>query len=624
MKISLQDEWKLIASELKGRFLRLSIDLSAPRRLFRAEPQRNLRRDVVAGLMVSILAVPQAMAFAVLAGVPPIMGLYSIVFVDLVAGLWGHSPRLSYGPSNTLSLMLAAMLLAHGQPENIPLQVALIAVVVGAFQIACAFLGAGGLTKYVSRSVIVGYTSAIGLLIFLNQIPNLIGTQTGDVSGLFAKVWASLRTIPEAEYGSVLTGAVSFLAIPISHRLLPKIPIGFSIILAGGLFAGVFQVLNPGLPVRLVADIQRIPSGLPHFILPSFSLESVYEFAGPAVALGLLGCIEVSTISKNLAMRLGERTNLNQDIFGLGLGNLVGAFFGAMPGSGSFTRSEFALRCGVSSRWGMVFSSLFGLLAILLAPRLLERIPIPSIAALIMWLSMKLVKVKHIRVALFSTHSDGLVFLSTFFAALFLRLDSAIYIGVLVSMALFLQKASVPRLVEFEFDKEGRFRRADPKMGMMTPQISIIHVEGELFFGAAESIQDEIWRCIDRNRTKVVVLRLRNAQNLDASGVMVLEQLINDLKRINIHLLISGTTPEIDRVIYRAGLDRIIGKENYFPSRGNFLDATRRAVLRANEIVGVKHPEIRLFYDENREEQRKAAETASAAPKPDSPPTESK
>ena len=299
----------------------------------------------------------------------------------------------------------------------------------------------------------------------------------------------------------------------------------------------------------------------------------------------------------------------------MGLGNTVAAFFGAMPGSGSFTRSEFALRSGVTTRWGVIFSSIFALAVILLAGGLLDKIPIPALAALIIWLALKLIDRKHIRIALLSTHSDALVFLITFFAALLLRLDSAIYIGVLVSMALFLQKASVPRLVEFEFDKEGRFRMADPKAGMMTPQISIIHVEGELFFGAAESIQDEIWHSIDLNRNKVVVLRLRNAQNLEASGVMVLEQLIRDLKRIGIQVLVSGTSPEIDRVVLRSGLDQIIGKENYFPSLGNFLDATRRAVLRANEITGVKHPEIRLFYDKDKEQGRQT-QAAPTEPKP--------
>jgi SulP family sulfate permease len=251
----------------------------------------------------------------------------------------------------------------------------------------------------------------------------------------------------------------------------------------------------------------------------------------------------------------------------------------------------------------VVLSGVFAMGIILLARPLLEKIPIPSLAALIMWLSLKLVHPKHIRVSVFSTYSDALVFLTTFLAAMFLRLDSAVYLGVLVSMALFLQKASEPKLMEFEFDAEGRFRQSQREGKERKPEISIVHVEGELFFGAAESVQEEIWRTVDSKNTKVVILRLRNAQNLDATGVMVLEQLLMDLRRMGVHLLVSGTSPSLDRVMARSGLDAVIGAENYFPSQNNFLDATRRAVKRANELVGVSDPQVRLYYDKDKSKE---------------------
>jgi SulP family sulfate permease len=265
----------------------------------------------------------------------------------------------------------------------------------------------------------------------------------------------------------------------------------------------------------------------------------------------------------------------------------------------------------VVTRWGVVSSALFALGIVTASGPLLEKIPLPALAALIMWVSLKLIGLKSIRIALTATHSDALVYLTTFLAAIFLRLDYAIYLGVLVSMGLFLQKASVPRLMEFEFDEQGRFRRADKDKKSAMPQISIVHVEGELFFGAAETLEEEILRSIDRDSTKVIILRLRNAHNLDASGVMVLAQMIRDLRETGIHVLISGTNPEVDRVIQRAGFEQIIGKENYFPSQENFLEATRRAVFRAHEIVGVKSPVIRLFYDKDQEQARTQPATGS-------------
>jgi SulP family sulfate permease len=617
MQFHWKDELKYLGSELKRRFLHVSLDVRAPLRLRSPDPRREWRRDVIGGLAVCVMAVPQAMAYAILAGVPPIMGLFSVVVVSLVAALWCHSSHLACGPTNTLSLMLAGVLLASTTGGNVLTQVALMALVVGLFQIAAGVLGVGNLTKYISRTVIVAYTAATGVLIFLNQIPNFTGTEVHGARGLFAKVWASLRVLPEAEPASVYVGGITFLAIVLSRRALPKIPAGFTGILVGGVAAWLLRTYDASLAVMLVQDVQRISGAYPKPVLPSFDLGSIYELAGPAIALGMLGCIEVSTISKNLAMRTGATIRTNQDIFALGLGNVAGAFFGAMPGSGSFTRSEFGLRSGITSRLGVVVSAIVALAVIVLAGRLLELVPIPALAALIMWLSLKLVDKKHVRVALLSTYSDALVFLTTFLAAIFLRLDFAIYLGMLVSMALFLQKAAVPRLMEFEFDEQGRFRPVKQKAEDTAPQVSIIHVEGELFFGAAETIQEDIWDSIDRDRTKVVVLRLRNAQNLDATGVMVLDQLVGDLRRMGIHVLVSGTSPEIDRVILRSGLDAVVGKDNYFPSMGNFLDATRRAVLRANEIVGVAKPQVRLFYDKDQEAKRKAAaEEKSNPPEP--------
>jgi SulP family sulfate permease len=605
-------EWRAIGHELRRRFAAVTLDYQAPLAVVRAVRGPHRRADLWGGLAVSVMAVPQVLAYAIIAGVPPVMGLYSLIVVTWLAGLWCHCAHLSCGPSNASALMLGAVLLSVSVPGQLPTQVALIALVMGLFQLVGAFLSLGNLAKYISRTVVVGYSTAIGVLIFLNQIANFVGTKTESSQGLFAKIWSGLATLPEAHLPSVWVGLVSLLTILLVGRWLPRIPAGFAGVVMGGVVAALLPVVDPEFQVRLVADVQRIPGGLPQFVAPAINLNTIYELVGPAIALGLLASIEVSTVAKNMAMRTGQPLRANQDILGLGLGNLGGAFFGAMPGSVSFTRSEFSFRNGVQTRLGLVACAVAGLGIVLVGRGALEKIPIPSLAALIMWLSIKLLHGQQIRVALTSTYSDALVWLVTFFAAIFLRLDSAIYLGMLVSMGLFLQKASTPRLMEFQFDEQGRFRPVTPQVKETLPEVSIIHVEGELFFAAAETIQEDIWRTIERDRTKVVVLRLRNAQNLDATGVMVLQQLIRDLRTLGIQLLISGTSPEIDRVVERSGLVRVLGKENYFPSAGNFLDATRRAVLRANEITGTSRPQIRLFYDQDQEANRNPANRAPA------------
>lgn len=607
-----------IGRGLRKRLMATTLDYRAPLRLAEEARRSHWRRDCLGGLALSVMAVPQVMAYAMIAGVPPVMGLYSLVVVTLVAGLWCYSVHLSCGPSNASSLMLGALLVSAAAPGAVPTQVALVALVMGVFQAAGAFLNIGNLAKYISRTVVVGYSTAIGVLIFLNQIANFVGTKADASRGLFAKVASGLATLPQAHLPSVWVGLVTVLVILLTNRLVPRVPAGFVGVAVGAVAAWLLELAGTEFHVKLVGDVQRIPRGLPALRPPQIDLGAIYELVGPAIALGLLAAIEVSTVAKNMAMRTGQPLKANQDILALGLGNLFGAFFGAMPGSVSFTRSEFSYRNGVQSRWGIVASAVAGLGIILLGRAGLERIPIPSLAALIMWLSVKLINLQQIRVALTSTYSDALVWVVTFLAAIFLRLDSAIYLGMLVSMGLFLQKASTPRLMEFQFDESGRFRAVTPQVRETMPEVSIIHVEGELFFAAAETIQENIWNIIDRANTKVVVLRLRNAQNLDATGVMVLDQLRRDLNSMGIHLLISGTSPEVDRVMERSGLARLIGPENYFPSGENFLDATRRAVLRAGQLAGTASPHIRLFYDKDKEGERraKAADNAGASTPP--------
>jgi len=615
MAITLRGELGSVFGELRRRLQSVPLDWDAPVRLWRAEQRAHWRDDLLAGLAVSVMAIPQALAYAIIAGVPPIMGLCGAVFVGLIAALWCHSPFLNCGPTNAASLMLAAVLLTQPAGGNVATQVALIAVVIGLFQIVGATLGVGGLTKFISRSVIVGYTTATGLLIFLGQIPNLIGTSIPHGYGLLSRFWLSLRTIPETSLATLATAGMALVSMLLVRRYLPRVPVGLAGIVGGALYAWGVRAFWAGAQVKLVGDMQRIPMGLPKMALPGFTLNAVYDMAGPAIALGLLACIEVTTITKSLGMRTGKRSEPNQDILGLGLGNFFGAFFGALPGSGSFTRSEFSYRCGARTRWSVVFTALAGLAVLIAGGPLLELIPVAALATLIGWLAYSLVDFKRVRIALTATHSDAVVFLTTFGATLLLRLDSAIYLGMLVSMGLFLQKASVPKLIEFQFDEDGRFRPAKETEPAATPQISIIHVEGELFFGAAESIQDEIMRTIDRGLTKVVILRLRNAQHLDASGVMVLEQLINDLRRLDIQVLISGTSHDIDRVVARSGFEKFIGRENYFPSQDNFLDATRRAMQRAKAIVGDPAAQIKLFYDKDKEAERTAAAPATVTAK---------
>jgi len=382
-------------------------------------------------------------------------------------------------------------------------------------------------------------------------------------------------------------------------RWLPKLPI---MLLAVALSAVCVAVLDLGAQgVTLIGDI---PRGLPPFAIPRFSLTYVADLGGNALAIAILGCISTLSIAKGISLSTGQRPNNNQDFIGLGLAHLVGSFFHAIPGCGSFTRSALNHQTGARTRVAGMMSALW-VAAILLALGPLARfIPKASLAGLLVVLGFSLIEWEDVRIALRSTKSDAAVLILTFFCTLFLNLDTAIYAGVISSLVLFLRKASAPHLVEYDLEGD-RFREITEAAPRSNPEISIIHVEGELFFGAADLFEDEVRRLARDPNIRVVILRMKNARHIDATAVTALAVLWKFMRDNDRLLLISGPSPDVMRVLRDSGLLAKMGTENVFEAEENLTAATRKALQRAQQFIGKEFkPEIRVFYDKTQAEQQ--------------------
>jgi SulP family sulfate permease len=268
-----------------------------------------------------------------------------------------------------------------------------------------------------------------------------------------------------------------------------------------------------------------------------------------------------------------------------------------MPGSASFLRSAANLQSGGRTQFASVISSGFILVAVLLISPLLGYIPIAALAAYLISLALRLFNPAHILIARRSTRADAAVFWITLIAALFLNLDTAIYTGIGVSLVFFLQKAGAPALIEHAFDDKGHLSQIGAPAGRNHPQVSIVHVEGDLFFGAADLLQDGIRRLAEDQNIRVFILRMKNARHLDATTVIALGQLCDYLRGQDRHLLISGAHGDVAQVLKRSGIARQIGHENIFPAEENPTLATRKALQRAQALIGVK-PELRIFYQQ--------------------------
>ena len=598
----LDDLTELAERRITGIGSKIRANLIPP--LWRTIPsyrRETFRADLLAGLAIAALTIPQAIAFALLIGIPVPAVIGSSIVGTVLCSLYCSSRHLVFGPTNTISIILAGALLTLAAEPLDPLQkVLLIGFLMGAIQLVAGLANFGKITQFVSRSVIVGYTTGVGILIATGQLGNLFGiSRVTDVSlpGTLKHLAASVVTFNFNE-ATALTGLASLLLIIWLRRWRPRWPDGLATLLLAGLAAWIFRLDQQG--VRLVRDLGEISGGVPLFTgfpLNADGLALLPKITSIAIAAAVLGMLESVTIAKSLATKTGQSIDSNQELIGMGLGNLLGAGFGAMPGSASFLRSAAGLQAGARTQWAVIMGSGVVLLLVLVLTPLLAYLPIAAIAAYLIVIAIRLFQPAQIFIVRRATRADALVFWLTLVAALFLQLDTAIYTGIGASLVLFLQKAGAPTLQEHAFDDQGQLTQIATPTERNSPQVSIIHVEGDLFFGAADLFQDGIRRLAEDPNIRVFILRMKNARHLDATTVMALGQLLDYLQSQGRHLLISGVHGDVAAVLRRSGLVKKIGLENIFPAEENATLATKKALQRAQALIGVK-PELRIYYQQ--------------------------
>jgi SulP family sulfate permease len=568
---------------------------------FRQYGLGDLRADVPASLTVALMNVPQAIAYATIAGLPPVYGLYASIVLTLICSLLCNSQHLVSGPTNAISLVVAGALITAGNPTvqaNPVGAVILLTLLVGCIQLGFGLLRVGNLAQFISRSVLIGFTSGAGILIALNQVPVFLGLTLPPVHHLLARFAETFRHLAEVNFYAVGLGAGTLALLYAGKLWFPRWPVALLTMALSGAVVWFFDLQERGVKIA-----SELPASLPHFSVPFFDLGVLADLAGPAIAIALLGCVESLSIAKSISLFSGQKMNNNQDFIGLGVSHIVGSFFQCMPGCGSFTRSALNFSAGARTRFSGVFCALWVAVLLLLLAPLAKTIPTAALAGLLIYLGLGLINWEHIRSAVFATKSDATVLLLTFFCTLFLHLDTAIYIGVLASLILFLRKASAPHLVEYNVEDDSMREIRDPQ-DRSHPEISIIHVEGELFFGAAEMFEEQVRQLAKDKNIRVVILRLKNARHLDATAVHAIDGLHRFLSQDNRLLLVSGPPEDVIRVMKRSGLIDRLGPENVFPAEENLTVATRRALLRAKEFLGAEvSPDVRIFYDKSRKKQ---------------------
>jgi len=574
-------------------------------RELRGYSRTKLRHDLIAGATLTLVSIPQAIGFALILGLPPATVITSVVVGGFISALFFSSHHHVFGPTTSISLITAAAVAANSDLNLHPVQLAAyLAFLIGVTQFIAGMFNFGEVTKFISRSVVIGYTAAIGVLLIASQLHNLAGffSPAGEpflrtLKGVYVAV-AELNL----SWWSIAIGLLTLLIFEAIKRLRPTWPEALLGLAFLGVAARVFAHFHPEIPFEMVKDEGTLTAILPKLTAPPAWGDQLAIFpslANTAIAIAIIGMLEATAITKSLAAQSGQRLNTNQELIGMGAGNLAAGLFGVPPGSSSFTRSAVNYQSGAASQLSSMLSSVLILLILLFVTPIFNYIPVAALAAYLMRVGYQLINRAQIRIAVHATRSDAIVFFSTLGAALFLRLDTAIYIGIGVALVLFLKKTSTPTLAEYVFNDTGHLVEMQDKEQRTTPQISIIHVEGELFFGAADLFQEQVRRQAEDENIRVFILRMKNARHLDATTIMALQSLDDYLHKTGRNLLISGCRPDVTRVLRNSGLLKEIGEENVFPAEDNPTMATKRALQRAQQLIR-STADIRIFYDRER------------------------
>jgi SulP family sulfate permease len=542
----------------------------------------------MAGAAVAALAVPQGMAYALVAGLPPEMGLLAAAIPALIAAVFGSHSHLVTGPTLPIALLVGSSVVAPvvasggAVPVGAVLETGLLA---GAFLLAFGALDLGRASRFVSDSVIAGFATGAGLRIALGQIPASFGASVVpvEVSRLAPEVWPAVRGAAEAALHLDPRATALALAVPviglIIRRVDRRIPGALLALLGATLVAHLLGWAEGSDAIDRVGDI---PARLPTLALPPLS--DPLRLGVPALAVALLATVQSIAAARSLPTPTGQRFEPNRELLSQGLANVAAAAGGALPVCGSLTRSALARAAGGRSRLAPAASGLTVALVVPLIAPLVSRIPLPALAGLVVFAGLDPVNPVALRRAS-ATRGDALVLCATLVATLWIDLVQAVYVGLLLALALLVRRAGRLRISELVRAGSDRLREipVDERTGR-TP-VAVLNLEGDLSFAVAPDLTERLLE-IGARGARVIVLRIKRAHYLDATVLEALRRVLGQVGSRGTRILLCGLTDDKVSLIRRTGLGRSLGEEGLIQSGARLAEGLERALRRAEEIAG--------------------------------------
>lgn len=550
-------------------------------RLLQALPMRrwwprvnrtSLRADIFAGLTGGIILVPQGVAFATIAGMPPEYGLYAAMVPAVIAALFGSSWHLVSGPTTAISIVVFSALSPLAEPgsaDYVRLAITL-SFLVGVVQLALGWLRLGTLVNFVSHTVVVGFTAGAAVLIAASQVRNFFGLEIPRGASLGQTLWA-LGT-QAADINPYVTGIalLTLVASVLSRKFAPKVPHMIVGMVVGSVAAWLLNrwLGQEATGVRTVGGLQAL---LPPLSGPDLSPAVLSQLIPVAIALAMLALTEAVAIARSMALNSGQRIDGNQEFVGQGLSNLLGSFFSSYPSSGSFNRSGLNFSAGAQTPLAAVFSAGFLVLILLVVAPLAAYLPVAAMAGILFLVAWGLIDRKHIGEILRGSRAESAVLVVTFFATLVMQLEFAIYVGVLLSLMMYLNRTSHPGLDDVKPDPEpGRYHFGDDTGLPDCPQLKMLRINGSLFFGAADHVENALTAVDEATPTQKHLLLVTPGMNfVDLAGAELLAREARRRRRLGGGLYLFNAKREVQETLKRSGHYEAVGEGNIFPLKSD-------------------------------------------------------
>jgi len=530
----------------------------------------TLRTDLMAGLTGAIIVLPQGVAFATIAGMPPEYGLYAAMVPALIAALFGSSWHLVSGPTTAASIVLFASLSAFAEPASQDfVRLALtLTFMVGLIELIMGMVRLGTLVNFISHSVVIGFTAGAAILIATKQIKNFFGVEIPR--GLhFHEVFAHLFQQLDAINGYVtLVGAVTLITGILIKRFVPKIPYMIVAMLVGSVVS-VYLNFRYGQDVTGITTVGALPASLPPLSAPDFSLETIKDLAPVAVAATLLALTEAVSIARSLAARSGQRLDGNQEFIGQGLSNMVGSFFSSYVATGSFNRSGVNYEAGARTPLAAAFAGVMLMGLMLFVAPYAAYLPNAAMAGILFLVAWGLIDFHHIKQIIKASNSETAILGTTFFATLFLELEFAIMLGVFLSLVVYLNRTSRPSVISRVPDPKDAKRAFTTDSSLPEcPQFKIVRIDGSLFFGAVNYVEQQLQDIDAHNPGQKHLMIVAKGMNfVDLAGAEMLAKEAKRRKKMGGGLYMYEVKDKVCDMLKKGGFTEDLEEGNMFHSK---------------------------------------------------------